>query len=465
MKQLFFFAFLIALTFGVAGQHKPKKLNLLFIAADDLNNDLGCYGHPLIKTPNIDRLAKMGVQFNAAYNQYPLCNPSRASVMTGLRPEQLKIYDLDTHFRERFPDIITLPQLFRLNGYKTARLGKIYHYHVPAEIGTNGLDDQPSWDTVINPIGRDKIEEAVVKNLTPQRSLGAALAWHQSEGTADEQTDGKIANEAVRLMKAMKDQPFFMAVGFFRPHTPYIAPKEFFDMYPREKIRLPDSIGSDWNDIPDAALFTKPAHWGLSAEERITAMRAYYASISLLDQQVGKLLNALEELDLMKSTIIVFWSDHGYHLGEHGQWLKQSLFEGVARVPLILAGPGIRAAATSSRTVELVGLYPTLASFCKLPLPVHLAGNDFSILLKNPAAEWNQPAFTQIKRGSIFGNSIRTEKWRYTEWDNGKAGIELYDHENDPKEFNNLYESLKHSRIIGELSKQLNSVRLSDQLN
>lgn len=465
MKQVIYFAFLICWTIGAAGQIKKEKLNVLFIAADDLNNDLGCYGHPLIKTPNIDRLAKMGVQFNAAYNQYPLCNPSRASVMTGIRPEQLKIYDLDTHFRTRFPDVITLPQLFRKNGYKSARLGKIYHYHVPAEIGTDGLDDKPSWDTVVNPIGRDKLEEALVKNLTPQRSLGAALAWHQSEGTADEQTDGKIANEAVHLMKTLKEEPFFMAVGFFRPHTPYIATKEFFDLYPTDKIQLPDSSISDWNDIPAAALFTKPAHWGLSVDERITAMRAYYASISLLDQQVGKLLDALEELDLMKSTIIVFWSDHGYHLGEHGQWLKQSLFEGVARVPLIIAGPGIAEAATCNRTVELVGLYPTLATLCNLPLPGQLQGKNYTALLKNPAAKWSHPAYTQIKRGTIFGNSIRTEKWRYTEWDEGRAGFELYDHEKDPNEFTNLYESMKNSKTVIELSKQLKLVKSSDQLN
>jgi uncharacterized sulfatase len=447
--------FCLSLFTTANSQADQSPYNVVFIAADDLNNHLGTYGHPYVKTPNLDRLAKRGVQFNAAYNQYPLCNPSRASIMTGLRPSTLAIYDLDTHFRDRFPAIVTLPQLFRNNGYTSVRLGKIYHYHVPAQIGTNGLDDPTSWDTVINPIGRDKMDEQLVTNLTPQRSLGAALAWQKAEGTAADQTDGKIAEEAVKMLYQLKDKPFFLAVGFFRPHTPFIAPASFFDLYPKEQLQLPDSIANDWADIPDAALFTKPAHWGLLPEQRKTAMQAYYAAVSMLDEQVGKLLDALDALDLTKKTIIVFWSDHGYHLGEHGQWLKQSLFEDVARVPLLMAGPGIKKAVHCDRTVELVGLYPTLASLCGLPAPDQLEGHSFVPLLSNPRQKWSQPAYTQIKRGAIFGKSVRTQRWRYTEWDEGKAGVELYDHKNDPREFYNLYDSLKSGSIVATLSRLL----------
>jgi uncharacterized sulfatase len=270
---------------------EKKKYNVLFIAVDDLNTDVSSYGHPLVKTPNFDRLAKRGVQFNRAYCQFPLCNPSRASLMTGLNPDVIKVYDLVKHFRKTIPDVVTLPQLFINNGYYSARVGKIFHYGVPGEIGTNGLDDSLSWMQRVNPKGRDKTEESKITNLL-QRPLGSTLAYLAAEGTDEEQTDGIVATEAIKLMEQNKDKPFFLAAGFYRPHSPYVAPKKYFDMYPLDKIKLPNEPADDLKDIPEAAYFTKPPNWGLDEAKRKEAIRAYYATITFMDAQVGRLLDA-----------------------------------------------------------------------------------------------------------------------------------------------------------------------------
>lgn len=434
------------------GEELSKKYNILFIAADDLNNDIGCYGNTFVKTPNIDRLAKMGVRFNRAYNQFPLCSPSRSSLLTGQRPDVTGIYELQTHFRKNLPDVVTLPQLFKNNNYYSARVGKIYHYGVPGQIGTDGLDDPISWDHKVNPKGRDKTEESLVRNLTPARALGSALAYLATEGTDDEHTDGMVTNEAIKIMDEKKSEPFFLAVGFYRPHSPYVAPKKYFDMYPVDKVPLPKEIANDLDDVPEAALFTKPAHWGLAEPERREALRAYYATISFMDAQVGKLLDALEKNKLSDHTIIVFWSDHGYNVGQHGQWMKQSLFENSARVPLIISVPGGTKGKASGRTVELLDIYPTLAELCGLAPPQKLQGKSLVPLLRNPGAAWDKPAYTQVKRNQIFGRSVRTERFRYTEWDEGRAGVELYDHRKDPDEFNNLAMESSHAGTVNELA-------------
>lgn len=439
-----------------------SKLNILFIASDDLNTRLGTYGHPLVKTPNLDRLAKMGVQFHHAYNQYPLCSPSRVSMLTGLRPDTTGVYDLQTLFRDNVPTVTTLPELFKNNGYFSARVGKIFHYGVPGQIGTDGQDDPRSWNQVLNPLGRDKKEEHLLTNYTPDRGLGSSLSFLAAEGTDDEQTDGMVANEAIRLLKDNKDKPFFIAAGFYRPHCPYVAPRKYFDLYPLEKISLPAEPPEHVNDIPKPAIYTSPLYWGLNEQQRKEVIRAYYASVTFMDAQVGKLLDAVDELGLADKTIIVFWSDHGYLLSEHGQWKKQSLFEEAARVPLLIAAPDAKGnGKVSKRVVELLDVYPTLARLCGLEPPTYLPGADLTPLLNNPKAKWERPAFTQVLRykENVMGRSVRTERWRYTEWNNGVDGVQLYDHKRDRYEYNNLANHSKHKKMRAELSRLLHHNR------
>lgn len=440
---------------GRAGETAARP-NVLFIAVDDMNVDLGCYGHPIVRSPHIDRLAARGVRFDRAYCQLPLCSPSRASLLTGLRPSTTRVYDLSYHFRTGLPDVVTLPQLFRRNGYFAARVGKIYHYGNPGQIGTNGLDDPASWEVVVNPRGRDKDEERLIANHTPSRGLGSSLSFLAADGTDEEQTDGKVALEAIRLMEEHREEPFFIAAGFYRPHCPYIAPKRYFDMYPLEKIPLPEVSKADVAGVPEPALAsTKPWPWfGVTREEAREAKRAYYAAISFVDAQVGKLLDALDRLGLASKTTIVFWSDHGYHLGEHGLWMKMSLFEESARAPLIFAGCGVPAAGRAcERTVEFVDVYPTLADLAGLEPPGGLEGASLRPLLEDPTRPWGRAAFTQLERGGFPGYAVRTERWRYVEWDEGRRGAELYDHAADPGELRNLASDPAHAAAVEEMRR------------
>jgi uncharacterized sulfatase len=442
-----------------AEKSAAPPLNVLFIAIDDLNVSLSCYNHPLVKSPNIDRLAARGIRFDRAYCQYPLCNPSRSSLLSGLRPDTTRIYNNSTPIRQIFPDIVTLPQLFKNNGYFSARVGKLYHYGVPGQIGTSGLDDAPSWNEFVNPRGRDRDDEADVINFLPSRGLGASLCWMEAKGTDEEQTDGKVAAEAVRLIEAHKDKPFFLAVGFYRPHVPDIATSKYFDLYPLEKVTLPKEPAEHVAKIPPVALTVKPANYGLEEEKLRIFKRAYFASISFVDAQVGKVLDALDRLKLSDNTVVFLWGDHGWCLGEHGQWQKQLLFEESARVPLIIALPKAEVIGVSPRTVELVDLYPTLADLCGLKAPANLEGKSLRPLLANPRASWSRPAITQQVRieieKPIMGYSVRTERWRYTEWDAGAAGSELYDHGADPHEYQNLTQDPKYAKTIAGLKKLL----------
>lgn len=445
-----------------------SRRNVLFIAADDLACTLGCFGDPMAKTPNLDRLAATGVCFLNAHNQMPLCNPSRASVMTGMRPDKIKVYDLDRHFRDEVPDVVTLSQQFKNRGWYTARVGKIYHYNVPASIGTDGFDDPPSWQQTFNPKGRDKTDEPLIFNAEPHRKISGALSWLAADGTDEEQTDGMVATEAIRLMRENRDEPFFIAAGFFRPHTPYVAPKKYFDLYPLDEIRLPYAPEDDRDDIPMAAFAHNcpVPHYGLEEPVLREAIQAYYASVSFVDAQVGRLLDTLDDLGLTDNTLVVFWSDHGYHLGEHnGVWQKRTLFEQSSRAPLLFRAPKTAGnGQPSRRIVEFIDIYPTVMDWAGLPLPKHLDGLSLMPLLREPTKKWNDIAVTQILRPAderletqVMGCSIRTARWRYTEWADGKSGVELYDHHSDPMEFHNLAVNpdAASSKIIKQLRHEL----------
>ncbi|MBK1875329.1 sulfatase [Pelagicoccus mobilis] len=448
MLRLITFVSLFAFQLSVFSAERAGP-NVLFIAVDDLAAALGCYGDKVAITPNIDRLAATGVRFDRAYNQLPLCNPTRASVMTGLRPDEIKVYDLDAHFRDTVPDAITLSQRFMQEGWFSARVGKIYHYNVPASIGTDGFDDPPSWQRTVNPYGRDKTDEDLIFNAEPHRKISAALSWLAADGKDEEQTDGMITTEAIKIMAEKKNEPFFLGVGFFRPHTPYVAPKKYFDMYPLSQMRLPYAPENDREDVPTAAFaHNNPVpHYNLDELTCRKAMQAYYACVSFIDAQVGRLLDALDELEIADNTIVVFWSDHGYHLGEHnGIWQKRTLFEQGSRTPLIIRAPGLAGNGQASpRIVEFVDIYPTLTDVAGISSPDGLAGRSLRPLLEGPIREWDGEAVTQILRPAddrldtqVMGCSIRTHRWRYTEWAEGESGVELYDHYSDPMEFNNL---------------------------
>jgi iduronate 2-sulfatase len=448
-----------------AQQPQPRRTNVLLIMADDLNDDVGTFGHKIVKTPNLDRLAARGVRFDRAYTQFPLCSPSRVSLLTGLRPDTTKIYELQTDFRTILPDAVTLPQMFKRNGYVSARVGKIYHYGNPGQIGTSGLDDPASWDLVVNPRGVDKDEETKLTNLTPARGLGSALAYYASPAPDEEHTDGKVAAEVIALLEKNKDRPFFIGAGFYRPHCPFIAPRKYFDMYPLDRIAAPKWSPGDVEKVPPPAWFTTPPNWNVSEEGVRATIQAYYASISFLDANVGRLLDALDRLGLAENTIVVFISDHGYLLGERGQWMKQMLFERSARAPLIVAGAGVSAKGQpSQRIVEFVDLYPTLADLAGLTPPPGLHGRSLTPLLKDPKAAWDHPAVTQVRRGNatngfFMGYSVRTEQWRYVEWDDGKRGTELYDEKADPAELHNLAADPDRAKIVAEMQALLRGAR------
>jgi len=442
---------------------KERKKNVLFISVDDMNNDLGCYGNPIVKSPGIDRLASSGIAFANAYCQFPLSSPSRSSLLTGMRPDNTRVFDLQYHFRQDMPDIVTLPQMFIRNGYFVARVGKMFHYGNPGDIGTNGLDDRVSWTERINPAGRDKTSlELDVINYTPKRGLGSSMAYlSDKEGKDNEHTDGKVASEAIRLMEKHKDEPFFIAAGFYKPHCPWITPKKYFDMYKPQQMMLPEISEETPKFYPELALAsTTPwPYFGITANQALECKLAYYAAISFVDAQIGRLLDALESLGLAENTIVVFWSDHGYHLGEHGLWFKQSCFEESAKCPLIISAPGMKKSGqTCRRPVEMVDIYPTLAELTGLTPPSGLEGYSLVPLLKNPAAKWKHPAYTQVQRGNNPGHSVRTDKWRYTEWNFGEMGSELYNEITDPHELNNLAGDPAHADVVKEMKALLKIV-------
>jgi uncharacterized sulfatase len=452
--------------------------NVLHIVSDDLNCSLACYGNKQVKSPNIDKLAASGVRFEKAYCQFPLCNPSRCSFMTGMRPGSTKVYENSTDFRKNLPDVLSIPQTFTQAGAFSARVGKLYHYGVPTQIGTSGMDDPKSWQMVVNPTGHDKKVEDQIHTLTPGQ-FGGTLSWF-ADTSEEPQTDAVGASEAIKLLEAKKDGPFYLAVGFFRPHTPYVAPQKYFDLYPLDKIQLPTGPLKDAPGIPAAAYASyKKEQDQLTDAMRKEILQAYFASTTFMDDQIGALMAAVERLGLREKTVIVFHSDHGYHTGDHGLWQKQSLWENSAHVPLIVSVPGSKNhGKTCARTVELVDLHATLADVCGLPIP-KTDGTSLKPLLENPAATWDRPAFTQVLRGAPVGSmapnfnpqelkkkgkgkkkgflglSVRSEQFRYTEWDEGRQGATLHDLQSDPQETNNLASDPAHAETIVKMKAQL----------
>jgi uncharacterized sulfatase len=339
----------------------PRKSNVLLLIADDYNVSMGCYGNPIVQTPNLDRLAARGVRFERAYCQQPLCNPSRASFMSGLRPNTTTIQTNGPRLRDRLPDVVTLPQLFHNNGYLAARVGKIYHQGIPGGVGKPQTHDDPaSWDVVYNPPGAEFSTDGEEHNPTPKRDQGFRFVIGNSDG--QEQHDYQAASEAIRILEENKDKPLFLAVGFIRPHVPPIAPRRQFDLYSMDRIQLPAVPANDRDDIPNAAFLDANPYWGMAELQCRESIRAYYAAVSFMDAQAGRVLDALDRLKLTDDTLVVFLGDHGYLLGEHQSWQKMMLFEEACHVPLLLAGAGVKGKGTSPRgMVELVDLYPTVA--------------------------------------------------------------------------------------------------------
>ncbi|QDV65786.1 sulfatase [Crateriforma conspicua] len=437
--------------------------NVLFIISDDLNTRIGCYGDPQVQTPNLDALAQRGVRFEHAYCQYPLCGPSRNSMLTGLYPNQTGILVNAAIFRQSIPEQVSLPQAFRRAGYFAARIGKLYHYHVPRSMGTNGNDDPASWEMEINPAGCDRlIEQPDIFSLR-EGSFGGTLSWYASPRSDEQHTDGMMADEACWVLERCAqrdDRPFFLAVGMYRPHTPYVAPKKYFDLYDVEQMPVVQNIQEDIQDVPEAALLSqKKEQDKLTDSLRRECIQAYYASTSFMDAQVGKILAKLDELGLADDTIVVFTSDHGYHLGEKNLWQKMSLFEQSARVPLIIAAPGRKSAVASEAPVGLVDLYPTLTELCGVPTPSPITGQSLVPMLDDPTEPGRGWSITQVRRTqkkqTYMGYSLRTPRFRYTRWDDAKRGVELYDHAADPLEHTNLAAQPEFASVCLELENTL----------
>ena len=459
MRRLIFGWLVVVLALVCQGNVRGEegKPNVLFLICDDLNCDIGVYGHELVKTPNIDALAKKGVTFLNAHCQYPLCGPSRASFMTGMYPDQTLVRRNAIYIREHVPNVLTIPQVFRSADYFATRIGKIFHYNVPRHIGTSGHDDPYSWNYTINPRGRDKEEEDQIFSLVPNQ-FGGTLSWLAADGTDLEQTDGIAASEAINLLKkySQTGTSFYMAVGLYRPHTPFVAPKKYFEMYPLDKITVPTIPDGYLNTIPKPAassISRKKDQINLKTNLAKQAIQAYYASITFADAQLGRILSTLQSTGLDKNTIVVFTSDHGYHMGEHGHYQKTTLFENATRIPLIITGPSVKQLNKSAEgLVEMVDIYPTLTELAGLKTPKFVAGKSLVPILNDATASIRESALTQFQNGY----SIRTSRYRYTHWGaDGEAGNELYDHSNDPEELVNLSQNDKYSDIVKQLSQML----------
>jgi iduronate 2-sulfatase len=451
-----------------APAQEAPKYNVLFIMSDDMRNEIGSSGG-MAKTPNLDKLGAAGVRFDRTFCQYPLCNPSRSSMLTGRDVSTTGVLGNRTYFRDAHPDFVTLPQYFQQHGYITIRHGKIFH---------GGLDDVPSWNEGGAPRGVDMEEQerpseaAAAAGAVATRPAGGGPALSRaahSDRTIVVPDDGKDDNEyhnvelTIAALEKNKDRPFFIACGFSKPHSPPAAPQKFYDLYPIDSIQLPvdfEPRPTVPEGFPPHSIRTRNADLFIgrdaSPEEAKKVIQAYLASISWVDDNVGQVLAALDRLGLRDKTIVVFTVDHGYQLGEKGKWSKAgSLFEEGDRIPLIIDVPHNPGNGTPcERIVEGLDIYPTLAELAGLPPPPNLEGRSLVPLLKDPAGEWDHPAFSVWSEdGRTFtGTAVRTARWRYAEYDQGKGGALLFDMQADPHQLKNLANDPKYAEEQAKLS-------------
>ena len=465
--------------------------NVLFIVVDDLNVAIGSYldsaPHPqyaTAKTPNIDRLAAEGIRFERAYVQNPVCNPSRASFLSGLRPASTGINDNATYWRDQMgDDLRLLPEHFHDHGYFTARVGKIGHnifehaiswdvskfalsrepdmrFHLPGYLP--GTDLSEVRDNTWASGSEDGMSRSEVLAAVGRRA-GLPLSWRATTESPRMTPDGTTATRIIQLLAENRDKPFFIAAGFHKPHQPWVGPATFFEQHPVDKIQLPPTPTGDTDDIPDPAFRIAKDDADHSDRQKKQAIAAYHAMVTMTDSYVGQLLDALELLELDDSTIVVLTSDHGFQLNEHGGlWRKSVQFEESTRVPLIMRLPdGHNAGQVAAGLVELVDLFPTLVDLARLPKPEHaMEGTSFKPLLKDPYRDWKSAAFSQSKRGGFLGRTLRDKRYRYTEWkplaqNDGETLQELYDLEEDPYEFNNLAAHKDYATVVTELARRL----------
>ncbi|MBW3600009.1 MAG: sulfatase [Planctomycetes bacterium] len=418
--------------------------NVLFIAVDDLNDWVSCLdGHPNCRTPHIDALAARGVLFANAHCAAPACNPSRAALMTGVRPSTSGVYLNSQPWRPAMPEVVTLPQHLMKHGYRASGGGKIYH---------GRYEDPASWNEYVKKGGDPKPTEDV-RNDPHSRAGG--IVWGRLDVNDEAMDDHRIVSWAIEQLQQKHEQPFFLACGVFRPHMPWQVPQKYYDMYPLDKITLPKAPEDDLEDVPpegvrmarpqgDHATILKTDNWR-------RAVQAYLASIAFADAQIGRLVKALDASPHRDNTIVILWGDHGWHLGEKQHWRKFALWEEATRAPLLIVAPGVtKAGGVCRRPVDFLNIYPTLAELCGAPIPEHVEGISMRPLLENPEADWDQAALTTHGRKN---HAVRTEHWRYIRYADG--GEELYDHRTDPMEWTNLAADPQHKEVKQKLASFL----------
>ena len=439
--------FMLVCWAGTPRVQSADKPNVLFIAVDDLNDWIGVLnGHPQSRTPNIDGLAGRGMLFTRCYCAAPACNPSRAALMTGIRPSTSGVYRNPNPWRRALPDAVTLPQHFMQHGYTALGSGKIYHGAFP---------DPPSWDEFYP----SKTKQRPNDPLPPQRPLNgiprtAHFDWGPLDVRDSHMADVQVADWVIEQLGKQHDKPFFLACGIFRPHLPWYVPAKYFDDYPLAKIELPPTLASDLDDVPAAGVrMARPARDHAKVvkhKQWRQAVQGYLASIAFADAQLGHVLAALDNSPHAENTIIVFWTDHGWHLGEKQHWRKFSLWEEATRTPLIVVAPGVKPGSRCDRPVNLLDIYPTLIQLCKLSTRQELEGTSLATLLEDPSASWDRPSLTTHGRNN---HALRSDRYRYIRYSDGSE--ELYDHESDPAEWNNLAGDPKYDGAKSQLAKWL----------